>query len=58
MKLDNQKLYLLKKRDDIMRQLSIEGFNGNDIGIIFNLNRSTVSDVIKQRNKRDKIRKE
>lgn len=58
MKLDNQKLYLLKKRDEIMRQLSFEGFNGSDIGFIFNVNRSTVSDVVKERNKRDKIRKE
>jgi len=58
MKLNKQKLYLLKKRDELIRTLRIEGFSGSDISSIFKIDRSTVSDVLNERNKRDEIRKE
>jgi len=52
MKLDNQKLYTIKKRDELIKKLRTEGYSGSDIARMFNLNRSTVSDVVKNKTRR------
>jgi len=41
------KIHLLVKRSKIIRFLQSEGYDGEEIGVIFGINRSTVSRILK-----------
>lgn len=43
--------YLLEKRAKIMKFLKNEGYNGDQIGQIFNIDRSGVSRILKSQEK-------
>jgi hypothetical protein len=52
MKIKPEKKYLIDMRDAMMKQLLEEGYTGEDIGQIFNLNRSVVWSVKHDKTKR------
>lgn len=45
-KLKKEKLHLAEKRYELMWALSLQGYNGEEIGIIMGFNRSTVKRVL------------
>lgn len=58
MKFNKQKLYLILKRDELINNIKLEGYSCTDISIIFNRNKSTISDILNKNTKRDEVRKE
>ena len=45
-RIEPTKKHLLSKRAKIIKFLQTEGYSGEDIGIIFNINRSGVSRIL------------
>jgi len=45
----NEKKHLYDKRDELIWALDFQGYNGQEIGTIFNVNRSQIHRVIKKK---------
>ena len=46
-----EKKHLIDKRDELIWALSYQDYNGQDIGVIFNINRSSVKHIIDKKPK-------
>jgi len=46
-KIEITKIHLLVKRKELIEQLNKEGYNGSEIGQIFNIDRSSISRILK-----------
>lgn len=44
-----EKLHIFKKRDELIRGLDSEGYDGEEIAVMFNLNRSTINRVLNKK---------
>lgn len=49
-KVETTKIYLLVKRAEMIATLNAEGYNNQDIALIFNLDRSTVKRILDKTN--------
>ena len=54
--MEKLKQHLRDKRNEIIWALGHQGYNNADIGCMFNLNRSTVLDVMKKKPKDYKVK--
>ena len=50
-RITKEKLHLIDKRAEIVYALDHQGYNGEEIGVIFNLHRSVISRVLKNKPK-------
>ena len=46
---DSIQLRLIEKRDELIFALDYQGYNGQDIAKIFNLNRSTIKRILSKK---------